>query len=351
MVILLIPNLGCDHRCVYCFEEKKPARTIVNVEAMKDALKKLEENPRLKGSYIGLHGGEATLTRREDLEELIEFASQYSKSIGLQTHGATMDNQLLDLLCKYNMHVGVSIDGPEELNILRGPDPKDRIVTEKYTTKVHENIKLLCDTGINVGVISVLHDANVGTDSRLEKFEDWLVKLRDWGVSSFRTNLLFAISEVSKPYELSIEKAIGAWISLYEFRKLYQLEINPFMEMIQNLKGNKVAPCVYGQCDIFATPTISILPDGSVGNCDRTFGPNYYLRSSCRSHPGRYRALQLDQCKDCRYWHVCHGGCPMEGVGGDWRNKTRWCTVIYNLYAWIEKDLTGTFTEVNLGAR
>jgi len=326
-------------------------RTLVNIETMKNTLTLLEKNPRFKGSHIAFHGGEPSLTDRSVLEDLAQLGSQYCKSLSFQTNGAIMDDQLIDVLCRYNMNVGVSIDGPGILNSLRGPDPNDKLITRKYTAKVHRNISRLLDAGIPVGIMTVLHNVNVGTDRRLKRFENWLLKLRDLGVGSVRTNLMYATNETTKQYELSNEQAIGAMIALYEFKKMHQLRLYPFIEMIQNLKGDIVAPCHYTQCDIFSTHTISIFPDGSIGNCDRLFGSGCNLRSKTKSHPGRYRALQLDQCKDCRYWNVCHGGCPNEGFGGDWRNKTRFCAVLYNLYAWIEKDVMALIGGVNLGAR
>lgn len=351
MVILLIPNLGCQLRCPYCFEEERPVRTEVNVEAMKASLDKLESVPNIKGSYIAFHGGEPSLASRDVLSELAQHASQYCKTMSFQTNGMIMDDQLINILVRHNMHVGVSIDGPGVLNSLRGPDPSDKLVTRRYTTKVHKNLDKLLDAGVTVGILSVLHNVNVGTDQQLKRYEAWLLKLRDLGVGNIRTNLMYATNNAAKQYELSTERATEVMIALYELKKLYQLQLNPFMEMIQNLKGDKVASCHYCKCDIFSTHTISIFPDGSVGNCDRTFGSGCYLRSQTQSHPGKYRALELDQCKGCKYWNVCHGGCPNEGADGDWRNKTRWCAMLYNLYAWMEKDVIGIIGGVNLDAR
>ena len=91
------------------------------------------------------------------------------------------------------------------------------------------------------------------------------------------------------------------------------------------------------QCDIFNTHTLSILPDGTVGNCDRTFSKGIYLRSGKMGSSGRYEALQQTDCKGCKYWSICGAGCCEEGIGGDWRRKTRWCKAIYKTYERMEK--------------
>jgi len=187
---------------------------------------------------------------------------------------------------------------------------------------------------------------NVGTERRLVRFEEWLLKLKDIGVTSGRLNFMFATNKQAEQYELTPHEAARAWIALYEFQKLHELRYDPFREMINNLKGQPVCPCGFSGCDTFATPTISILPDGSLGNCDRTFGRGLWTRSRQMSHCGRIEALKVTQCRGCKYFSVCHGGCPMEGIGNDWRNKTRFCLAIYNMYRWIEKDLLALGVEV-----
>ncbi|GAF70698.1 unnamed protein product, partial [marine sediment metagenome] len=155
-------------------------------------------------------------------------------------------------------------------------------------------------------------------------------------------------SKPQKHHELTAEEASRAWIELYEFNKENDLHWNPFREMVSNLLGAKLSPCVYNQCDVFSTHTLSILPDGTIGNCDRTFQNDIYLRSLSGSRSGRYEALQQTQCQGCKYWVVCGGSCPEEGTDGDWRNKSRFCQVIYNLYSRMERDLRGLMPNIRL---
>ncbi|MHC1624226.1 MAG: hypothetical protein ACXQTR_06540, partial [Candidatus Methanospirareceae archaeon] len=43
-----------------------------------------------------------------------------------------------------------------------------------------------------------------------------------------------------------------------------------------------------------------------------------------------------------------YGGCPAEGIDGDWRNKTRFCKAIYDLYSEIERDIRAMFPNIIL---
>jgi len=136
MVILLVPSLDCSFRCVYCFEKKR--RMNVDVDAMKRTLQQLMT--QMKGSHICLHGGEATLADTFVFEELVHEASKYTNSVGLQTCGYYLTDEILDIIVKYRMNVGVSIDGSLSQNILRGEHPLNRRYAEKMTKRVMENI-------------------------------------------------------------------------------------------------------------------------------------------------------------------------------------------------------------------
>lgn len=145
-------------------------------------------------------------------------------------------------------------------------------------------------------------------------------------------------SDTHPELELTNEELYRAWFNIYKWNKKYGLQWNPLIEMVKNLKGEKGRTCTYNKCDLYNTHTISILPDGQIGNCDRTFGGGLYTRSLSQGSCGRYEALSQLDCAGCRYWDVCGGGCPMEGIGGDWRRKTRFCEAIYKTYALVERE-------------
>ena len=92
-------------------------------------------------------------------------------------------------------------------------------------------------------------------------------------------------------------------------------------------------------CDPFNTHTLSILPDGTIGSCDRTFGRGMFPRSLNSNPCGRYEALRQTECSGCPRWNICGAGCPEEGIGGDWRRKTRWCETTKKIYSYIEGQL------------
>lgn len=360
MTILICPTMKCNFKCTGCFEpdsQRHGEDLKYNREAIIKSLHNIWSGP-YRGSDVSLHGGEPTFIPRAELEALMSaiYDLPYQRedgtktvkgSVSIVTNGSKIDDYMIYLFKKYNVYVAVSCDGPPELNIHRGPDPSNPKVTREYNEKLWKALVKLRESSVPTSLMCILHKDNASTPEKLEKIKKWLLDLRELGITSGRINLMYT-SPSSRYLELSPEEATKAWIELYEFNKRSGLRYNPFMEMVENLKGRKLSPCIYCQCDYFSTKTITVLPDGTIGNCDRTFQEGIYLRSASPSNSGRYEALKQTQCKDCRFWPVCYGGCPAEGVNDDWRNKTRFCEATYNLYSHIELELRMVAPEIKL---
>ena len=317
-----------------------------DLDAMKLSLIEVWSGP-YGGSDICLHGGEFTLHRSDKIEEMMEFIYGFKGVVDIVTNGSLIDDELIEMFKKYNVHVGISCDGPPDLNLLRGPDPSDKKVTKKYNEELVETIIRLRDENIPVSIMCILHTKSAGTQKKIDKLKKWMKWLSDLRITGGRFNLMYG----NPKYELTVRQATHTWIELYEENKRLGLGWNPFKEMRGNLSGGKVSPCQFTQCNIFNSKTLSILPDGGIGNCDRTFSEGIYLRSRDNTKSGRYEALSQNQCRNCKYWSVCGGACPMEGIDGDWRNPSRFCDVIYELYSRIERDIRkdGENTVTNVG--
>lgn len=350
MTIIVVPTEKCNLRCQYCFEpeEQRAGFDIpYDFEKIKSSLLDVWSGS-YNGSDVCLHGGEPTLIGSTEFEKLLDLiynlpwkcedeSIRPKGVVSLVTNGTLVDDNMIRLFKKYNVYPAVSIDGPPELNILRGPNPGNAEATAAYNELIWKNIKKMREHDLPVAIMCILHKGNASTPEKLKKMGNWLLKLKQIGITSGRLNP--AYSDNHPEIELTNSELYVAWNYFYRVNKHYDLQWNPLVELENNLREEKNSPCHFVQCDKFATPTLSIHPDGTIGNCDRTFSDGLYLRSQDRSTSGRYQALQQTQCRGCKYWVVCYGTCPEEGAGGDWRNKTRFCEAMYKIYAYIEKTL------------
>ncbi len=349
MTVLVVPYLGCNLRCKHCFahgyEFSKPT---YDLDAI---LKSMEEmNKQTGGDFFCMHGGECTLIKRDDFETILKKMVELQGRSAIQTNCYDIDSNLIELFKKYKTSIGVSLDGFDELNALRG-FPDDPVKTAQYTTKVFQNIVELQKQGVNVGVITVLTKANAGSQEKLEKLLHFILTLRENKILGGRLNLMWTNYSEVKQYELTPEEASQAWLYLYSSLHTYQdLQWQPFRDFTDNLLGLSHSSCAYGKCDYFCTYGAKvILADGSLGNCDRTHQEGcVFTRASEKPSYERYDALKATDCANCRFWNVCYGGCPAEGELGDWRNKTRFCKATYDMYSTIEADLKALLPNIKL---
>lgn len=346
MTILVVPSLNCNLKCGYCFAHGYDwnKTTGYSMEAMLKSMDILHNETN--GDSFCLHGGECTLIDREDFEAILKKMYELQGRSSLQTNCYKLDQGLIELFKKYRTSVGISIDGDKALNYLRGyPDSKKN---KEYTNQVINNILSLHKEGVSVGILTVLTKVNAGSDTKLRRLLQFILMLREHGIKGGRLNLMWSNRPEIKKYELTSEEASHAWLYVYKNLKEYSdLRWQPFKDFTDNLLGFGHSSCSYGKCDYFCTTTKVILPDGSLGNCDRTHQEgSTYTRASMSYE--RYEVLKETDCKKCKFWDVCYGGCPSEGTDGDWRNKSRFCQPIYDLYSAIENDIKAIFPNVKL---
>ena len=116
--IMLIPTLGCPSHCSYCWssEEGSPMMSIETISDVVEWLKNFR-NDRVTFTF---HGGEPLLAGadfyKQALPMLSEGLSHLNPEFAMQTNLWRMTPELAEILAEYNVPLGSSIDGPEELN-------------------------------------------------------------------------------------------------------------------------------------------------------------------------------------------------------------------------------------------
>lgn len=353
-MLLVKPILGCDLNCKYCYEhdegllKSEKSKTKADIESIK-------ENTKYWKDYFGgkdkmvLHGGEVLMLPIEELEELLDFC--YNLNGGeaqLQTNGNLITDEHIKLFKKYNVGLGISFDGFGELNHLRGYPDLDRTI--EYTDRLTDTIYKMHEEEISIGFISVLHQGNVGTDEKLEKFIEFLETFNERGIRGGRINLCY-IDGNSPEIELSQDRAAEVYERLAEYvMDDPNRRLQPFREMADNLLGYGIATCTFSKCEPFQAPAGRvILPDGELATCvrhvDEEGNPVPYDESKWT---GRHDFLLRHQCRGCRFWKICYGGCPGRPRNGSYMNKDYYCKAIFMAYKKIEQRMRGAFPHIQL---
>lgn len=184
-------GVACNIQCQYCYQN--PERDAGNVarsydlDAMKAAVER-------EGGPFTLFGGEALLVPERDLEALWAWGFERYGSNSVQTNGVLINEAHLRMFRQYNVHVGISVDGPGKLNDARWNGTVEH--TREATAKTEAAIERLCLVGMPPSLIITLHRGNA-TAEKLTAMHDWLRRLEAMGITSARLHVLEVDGELS----------------------------------------------------------------------------------------------------------------------------------------------------------
>jgi|HubBroStandDraft_2_1064218.scaffolds.fasta_scaffold00397_9 uncharacterized protein len=335
-------NVLCNIQCQYCYQN--PQRDAGNVSKEYD-LEKMKAAIEAEGGPFAMFGGEPLLLPLADLEEL--WAWGYSKygGNGVQTNGTLISDEHIRLFRKYRVHVGISLDGPGELNDARWHGNLE--TTRHSSGKSQSALERLCREGLSPSLIITLHRVNAAKE-KLPELIEWVRFLASLGLGSIGLHLLESESPVIRlSYGLSVEEnleALSAFLRLEP--NLLGTRIELFPEMRRLLVGDdRRTTCVWYACDPYTTRAVrGVEGQGQRSNCGRTNKDGIDFVKSSVAGFERYLALyhtpqDCGGCKGCRFFLMCKGQCPGTAIDGDWRNRTEHCEVWKGLYELLEAEL------------
>ena len=364
-------GVSCNIGCKYCYQQ--PTRDTGNVvkydkAAVWNALSTTKE-------YWSLFGGEALLLPLSDLEELLELGFSRFGHTGVQTNGTLITPRHIELFDKYKTHVGISIDGPSELNDIRWAGTLEG--TRKLTARTEDSLTTLAKRSVAENkpflmpsIICTLHKGNIGSIEKQNRMVEWFHELDALKIPQVNLHVMeldYEANEWALPVDVQTKFLIRLWD---ESTSLTTLKFFKFQEILQLLMGDdRNAVCVWHACDPWNTQAVQGLEgDGSPSHCTRTnkdgktwlpaVGTGKATEHAIGGFQGnRYHERQLSLyvtpqeqggCKDCRFWLMCLGQCPGTGEAsateaqGDWRLRSSYCELWKNLFAEGERRLIAT---------
>lgn len=358
-VIIFKPIEACNSNCIYCDVVKKKVDTRMSEELLELTFRRigeyLEEKP---GERIQLiwHGGEPCLLPPEYFRKALEYQHKYCNGKATSIEHAIQSN--LTIITQEHIAVlkdmgirtiGTSYD-PEPG--IRGPGKKRD--SEWYNKNFFKGIRMLDDHGISWGIIYVI------TRHSLKNPLD---------IFYFLTNIKLGAGPCLNPVKLyhedkhnlllTHEELAGWYGTVFKEWYIHQERyphIRPF-EMIMNAleSGNPSLGCEdSGQC---AYNWAYIGPDGETSQCGRA-GDHYLLSYGNIKNKTlqevftdkqrdliarRNEVLTNGPCKDCRFWGLCHGGCPLDTYikYHDFRHKYPNCKTRKLLFEKYIEPITG----------
>jgi uncharacterized protein len=337
-------GVKCNIQCQYCYQN--PQRDAGAVLHRYDMHRIKQAIARMGGSF-SLFGGEALLIPVDDLEELWAWGFERFGRNSVQTNGTLISDRHVQLFKKYNVQVGISIDGPGPLNDVRWAGTEE--LTRAATARTEAAIERLCAEGLVPGLIVTLHRGNA-TAEKLETLLDWLRRLASTGVKSVRLHLLeIEDASIRERYRLTDEENTAALLFLASHAgELSSMRLAMFEDVRSLLQGDDGrASCVWKACDSYTTRAVQgIDGNGQRSNCGRTNKDGIEFVKGDRAGFERYLALYhtpqaFGGCAGCRFFAMCKGQCPGTAIDGDWRSRSEYCDVWKSLFEHFESELLG----------
>ncbi len=343
--VIFKPTEACNSRCVYCDVIKKKTSGAKMMDFATLAIffnrvnEFLLERPREKMEIIW-HGGEPLLLGPGYFERALLYQEKYCSETfsrirhSIQSNLTLLSREFFEPLRKLGItRISSSYD---PIPHIRGIGAKRD--SKAYNKKFLDSIQLLNEEGFDWGVIYVVTKQSL--EKPLEIFR-FLTNLAPRGGLMFNPVLLYGpgldhIRITPHEYVNFLGAIFPTW---WRGRNDFGY-IEPFSSTARNLiEETKSLMCVdSGGC---AYSHIDVLPDGRASHCGRSadwglldYGciqENSFSRIF--SDPQREilarrnEVLPETECKGCRFWNVCHGGCPLDGwlAGGSFLHKSGWC--------------------------
>lgn len=376
MSIEVLPlGYKCNIGCTYCYQD--PVRHAGNategtydIDAMKRTL--LEE-----GYRFSLFGGEPLLVPVADLEELWRWGLETfgqrvrdqqpgTRVNAIQTNATLMTDEHVRLFKQYNVGVGISLDGPGELNDARWVGTEAR--TREATARSEAALRRLLAEGLGPSLIVTLTRVNASAD-RLPRLVAWLRDLARRGLQHVNLHLLEVNSaETRETLSLTDEENATALLTVYRRTGLSVSTVNDMRRLLRgedswspHPKTGKMmhgAGCTWNACDPYTTDAVhGVDGQGVRHNCGRTAKDGVNWVKADRAGFERYLALyyapqHAGGCRGCRFFYACKGQCPGTAEGGDWRGRTEHCETFKQVFTALEEEMLARGeTPVSLTAR
>ncbi len=264
------------------------------------------------------HGGEPLLAGvdfyREALPLLSEGLQELKPEFALQSNLWKMTPELADVLAEYNVPVGSSIDGPQEIcDLQRGAGYFEKTMRGYGIAQAH---------GVSVRFICTFTSHSVKSK---EEIFDFFLK------NNFTLKLHPALPSLRnknpEPWTLSPQEYGELLVylldkSLEHIRDIDIMNINDLFRCVFTRRGNV---CTFANC---MGNTFAIGPDGLIYPCYRFVGMPEYVMGNVYDHPTvddlaksnawkmmfGYKEYVDMACGECKHIRYCRGGCPYNAI-------------------------------------
>ncbi|MDP2796898.1 MAG: TIGR04083 family peptide-modifying radical SAM enzyme [Methanoregula sp.] len=314
--IMLIPTLGCPAHCSYCWSSEAGSPKM-SIDTVKETVAWLKDFKKDQVT-ITFHGGEPLLGGvdfyRQALPLISEGLSDLKPAFAMQSNLWLLTPDLADILAKYHVPIGTSIDGPERLN--------DSQRGDGYYKKTMKGYELAKAHGLQVRFICTFTGESVKQKEEIFRFfldNGFVMKLHP-ALPSLRSD---------NPKQWALEPVAYGELLVFLLDKYLEnmgrIEIMNINDLCRCVFTRRGSVCTFADC---MGNTFAIGPDGSIYPCYRFVGMDEWVMGNVRDGPSQetlantvagkrmqaYKEFVDTACRECPHIKYCRGGCPYNAI-------------------------------------
>ncbi len=359
--VIFKPTEACNARCIYCEVVKKtrgPKRmTFKTLELFFQRVNEfLVERPQEEMEIIW-HGGEPLLLGPGYFERALDYQEKHCSGTAsriehsIQSNLTLLSREFLDPLRRLGItSLGSSYD---PISNIRGLGAQRD--WRAYNRRFLDAIVLLEEEGFNWGVVYVVTRQSLANPLEIFNFLTNMSPKR-----GLRFNPILVYGDGLEHLKISPAEYAAFLGTIFPVWWRHRADfgyVEPFASLVQSRVGDgKSLTCTdSGAC---ASSHLNVLPDGRASHCGRSADWGLLDYGSIRDKSfaqiladpqrevlqQRVAVLPETECKGCRVWDFCHGGCPLDAwfAAGSFLHKSGWCLAQKELIeTYVEPMLTG----------
>ena len=316
----------CNLRCKYCFyhsiaeNRSVPSYGIMDSETAELLVKKALDYAENICTFA-FQGGEPTLAGLDFYKNFVQLVSKYNtKNINInyaiQTNGIIINEEWADFLARNKFLVGLSLDGPKDVNDVYRIDSRE----EGSFSRIMKTVEIFNRYDVQYNILCVVNNL---VARHANKIYNFFVKNK-FSYLQF-IQCLDPIDEEpgGNPYSLNpdmyasfLKKIFDNWYRDVTNGKF--VSIRYFDNLVGMIMGYPPEACgMLGRCSCYFV----IEADGSVYPCDFYVLDEWKLGnvksadfSDLINTDTAKKFVQVslhvdDKCKECKWFKICRGGC------------------------------------------
>jgi len=358
-VIIFKAIESCNSNCVYCDVIQKHQKNTMNYETLEIVFNRMNDYLlKFPNEIINFtwHGGEPCLLGADFFNKAYELQEKHCKKTKkrikhlIQTNLTLLSQPIVDALKKLKISsLGSSFDPtPHIRGFGKTRDEKE------YMKAFFNGYNIAKSNGIKVGFIYVVHKHSL--KEPMATFNYLANVIPD---NSPQFNRLYMYHDDKYGLGITMEEYahfLGAIFKEWWNNKHKYPDFQPISSMIKTIDSmqNNMSCFFAGHC---SHNWVGIYPDGSLTHCGRIGDFDLLIHGNIKSlsieeslnHDYRKKInerilnLKDSECKECRLWGICHGGCALDAYmsNNDFVGKAEDCIWMKIFFSEYFEPITG----------